>query len=58
MKDALKNAGVDEANYTAKASASKQEDKEYDVDVAVIGGGAVIEWEGNADPTKNVSDTD
>lgn len=39
VKDALKNAGVDEANYTQKASSSKQEDKEYDVDVAIVGGG-------------------
>ena len=31
----------------------------YDGDIDnVCGGGAVIEWEGNADPTKNVSDTD
>ena len=40
VKDALKNAGVDEANYTNSTTFTTQkEDTEYDVDVVIVGAG-------------------
>lgn len=39
VKDALKNAGADEADYTGKSSAGKKEDTSYDVDVVIVGAG-------------------